>query len=66
MHLLKETQDGIFGYGYNGSMVSMSNLVSSARSSSNRCNRSGNSLDSGLAACEYGGGLGIFGYGTRS
>ena len=59
----KEDQEGIFAYGYNGSKVSMSNLVSSVGVVATDVTGVG-SARSGLAACEYGTGLGIFGYGN--
>jgi hypothetical protein len=59
----KEDQEGIFGYGYTGSKVSMTNLVSSAGVVATDTTGVGSSR-SGLAACEYGTGTSLFGYGN--
>jgi len=55
--------EGIFGFGYTGSKVSTTNLVSSAGVVSSDVTGVGTARDK-LAACEYGGDKGIFGYGT--
>ena len=57
--------EGIFGFGYTGSKVSTTNLVSSAGVVSSDVTGVGTARDK-LAACEYGGDKGIFGFGNDS
>ena len=58
-------QEGIFGYGYTTTAVSMTNLVSDAGVVATDVTGVG-TVRNYLAACEYGGDKGIFGYGTNS
>jgi hypothetical protein len=60
----KGNQEGIFGYG-DGSVVSMTNLVSNAGVVATDVTGVGTARKQ-LAACEYGGDKGIFGYGLDS
>ncbi len=62
-----ENDEGIFGYGYTGggNYVSMTNLVSNAGVVSSDVTGVG-TAKSYLAACEYGGDKGIFGFGWIS
>ena len=53
---------GIFGYGYDGSMLSITNLVSNAGVVAVDVTGVGTARES-LAACSYGGDKGIFAYG---
>ena len=61
----KGNQNGIFGYGYSGGNVSLTNLVSSAGVAATDVTGVGTARR-GLAACEFGGDKGIFGYGYSS
>jgi hypothetical protein len=56
-------ENGIFGYGYTGSLVGMTNLVSNAGVVASDVSIVGTARN-GLAATQYGGDKGIFGYGT--
>ena len=61
----KGNTEGIFGYGTITGVVSMTNLVSNAGVVATDVTGVGTSR-SHLAACEYGGDKGIFGFGTSS
>jgi hypothetical protein len=59
----KGNQEGIFGYGWNGSYLSMTNLVSNAGVVSSDVTGVG-TVRLNCEACEYGGDKGIFGFGN--
>jgi len=61
----KGNTEGIFGYGTTASKVSITNLVSNVGVVATDVTGVGTAR-SHLAACEYGGDKGIFGYGTSS
>jgi len=61
----KGNQNGIFGYGYSGGNVSLTNLISNVGVASADVTGVGTTRR-GLAACEFGGDKGIFGYGYAS
>ena len=61
----KGNQNGIIGYGYVADVSSLSNLVSSSGVVATDVTGVGTARHE-LAACEYGGDKGIFGYGTAS
>jgi len=62
----KGNQEGIFGYGYDGSnRVSMTNLVSNTGVVATDVTGVGTARQA-LGACEYGGDKGIFGFGNPS
>jgi len=61
----KGNSEGIFGYGDTGSRVSMTNLVSNAGVVATDVTGVGTARHS-LAACEYGGDKGIFGFGGHA
>ena len=54
--------EGIFGFGHDGSYVGMTNLVSNAGVVASDVAAVGTARNY-LAACEYGGDKGIFGFG---
>jgi len=61
----KGNQEGIFGFGYTGSPVGMTNLVSSSGVVATDVTAVGTARYA-VAACEYGGDKGIFGYGENT
>ena len=58
-----ENEEGIFGFGRTGSVVSMTNLVTNAGVVGSDVTGVGTARH-GLGACEYGGDKGIFAYGN--
>jgi len=61
----KGNQNGIFGYGYDGPDISLTNLISNVGVAATDVTGVGTARHA-LAACEYGGDKGIFGYGYDS